>query len=181
LEAEHQRIDQSYKLRNKLAIFPWMEKWDSASFRFFLIDALNQSIDKTEVFVPIFSYYELNNKYNTKVIESLMTEYPAGTLFTKTSMRAAEPRINFISKLGSELEVDAVFICYSSIKVFKDITGGGGTGSNIKTNIELSLINVRSARNHKRVIKGEFTDTDLRLLMEKSLLELFSEFSKKNE
>jgi hypothetical protein len=53
--------------RFTLAVFPWLMEREGRYHEHYIVDALNRAIDRTELFVPTFSYYDLKEKFNTTV------------------------------------------------------------------------------------------------------------------
>jgi hypothetical protein len=148
---QKERLPQ-YKSRDTLAIFPWVERRQAAIRRIVFIDSLNEAIDITQIFLPTFSYYDLKNKYDTEVIKDLMGQYPAKDLFTKpTFFSNAEPRIDLISQLGGELEVDAVLIGRI------DLDERQGRGRDLfETRYSISIIDIENGENYHLRSREEF-------------------------
>ena len=149
---EQEQFLPQYKSRHKLAIFPWVERRQATLRRPVLIDSLNEAIDITEIFVPMFSYYDLKNKYGTEVIEDLMSQYPAKDLFTKPKFFSnAEPRIDLISQLGGELEVDAVLIGRIDLDERQ-----GKINDFFEARYNISIIDIESGKNYHLSSREQF-------------------------
>lgn len=152
IRPEQEQLLPQYKSRHKLAIFPWVERRQATIRRAAFIESLNEAIDITEIFVPMFSYYDLKNKYGTEVIKDLMGQYPAKDLFTKPKFFSnAEPRIDLISQLGGELEVDAVLVGRIDLDERR-----GRINDFFETRYSLSIIDIESGKNYHLSGRDEF-------------------------
>ena len=152
IRPEQEQLQPQYTSRHKLAIFPWVERRQATLRRPVLIDSLNEAIEITEIFVPMFSYYHLNNKYGTEGIKDLMGQYPAKDLFTKPKFFSnAEPRIDLISQLGGELEVDAVLIGRIELDERQ-----GRINDFFEARYSISIIDIASGKNYHLSSREEF-------------------------
>ena len=145
LGEEQERIASKYTSRYKLAIFPWVEKSETVTYRGFFKVALNKAIEDTEVFVPLFSYYDLKNKFSTRTIKDVMVDYPAKDLYNRPKMFSKiEPKVDLISRLGKELQVDAVLVGRLDIR----ISYSGRTESDYMTIFSASIVDIDSKRKY---------------------------------
>jgi ketosteroid isomerase-like protein len=148
--------------RFTLAVFPWLMEREGRYSKRYIVDGLNRVIDKTELFVPTFSYYDLKTKFNTMSLrDGVLSDAVIEKLWIAkgSSPSGHDPSIDTICQLGKQLEVDAVLMYYvnlsreevnhlfssaTSSRRERDLLGTGG-------NIGVFLVDVH---NKKRYFDG---------------------------
>jgi hypothetical protein len=74
-----------------------------------IIGSISHTIDETQLFNPVVSYYEIDKKFNTKLINKDIPEidsvWKKNTFFSNY-----KPNIDVISKIGLQMNVDAVLM-----------------------------------------------------------------------
>ena len=100
---------------NKLAIFPLklvLHPQVSRPREFFMsiiIGSISHTIDETQLFNPVVSYYEIDKKFNTKLINKNIPGIDS-VWKKNTFLSNYKPNIDVISKIGLQMNVDAVLM-----------------------------------------------------------------------
>ena len=97
----------------KLAIFPWRLDFQRTYSRGFvmsiIIPSLNNTIDETKLFTPLFSYYEIDEEFSSKMISKDILGIDS-VWEKKSFFSNYKPNINIISEIGKQLNIDAVLM-----------------------------------------------------------------------
>jgi hypothetical protein len=102
-----------------LAILPWRLELDSFRLRrsrefwmSIVIEALSGIVDKNNLFIPLFSCYELDETFDTKMISNdiLKNDITDSLWGKKKFFSSFEPNIDLVSQIGRQLKVDAVLM-----------------------------------------------------------------------
>ncbi len=173
LKEEHHRVVPQYEERYTLAVFPWVERRQAGIHRAVVLSALNQAIDVTQVFLPLYSYYDLKNEYGTSVIDNLMANYPAKELFTKPKFFSnAEPKIDLISQLGGELDVDAVLLGRVDIS-----ESHGRTSPLLEARYSMSIVDIVSKKQYSLRLRETVSSFyDLNTFFDSAFKRLFRQY-----
>jgi hypothetical protein len=106
----------------RLAILPWSLKLgvrvgntDKEFWTSNITKALSETIDKSDLFITLFSYYELETQYNTQIINSEILGRDITDNLWKGKFLSSKLNINLASQVGTKLEVDAVLLYDVSI------------------------------------------------------------------
>jgi ketosteroid isomerase-like protein len=104
--------------RFMLAVFPWLMEREGKYHERYIVEALNKAIDKTDLFVPAFSYYDLKGKFNTMSLRGgVLSDAVIEKLWVAkgSSPSGHEPSIDTICQVGKQLKVDAVLMYYVNL------------------------------------------------------------------
>lgn len=78
------------------------------------VESLNKVLANNQNFIPLYSYYELNKKFNYKRFDSeILKEIEEDQLWVKDRFFDKESKlnINYTIQIGKKLNVDVVYIC----------------------------------------------------------------------
>jgi hypothetical protein len=104
--------------RFTLAVFPWLMEREGKYSKHYIVDALNRAIERTELFIPTFSSYDLKKKFNAMSLrDGVLSDAVIEKLWVAkgSSPSGHEPSIDTICQLGKQLEVDAVLMYYVNL------------------------------------------------------------------
>ncbi len=98
--------------RYKLAVFPWRLRGSAIFFKDNVLDSLKKAIENADLFDPVFSYYDLGKKYETKAISnSLINDRIVDEMWIKRGFWSkSKLNTDLIYEIGAKLNVDVVLL-----------------------------------------------------------------------
>ena len=111
---EEQAIQTETGQKIKVAILPWRFDGEAAKKNSVAMGVFQQIFSTNKLFVPVYSFYEMDPKFGVWAIsKSLMSEKVKKNLWTKGGLFSSpKPNINLACKIGEQLAVDVVFMCF---------------------------------------------------------------------
>jgi hypothetical protein len=76
------------------------------------MDNILRVINETQLFVPVYSVYELKNKYGTRLLtEAQIPKETRDKIWAKSGIHSPELDVDLAIRLGKQLSVDAILVC----------------------------------------------------------------------
>jgi hypothetical protein len=94
-----------------LAVLPW-ELTELTRYRDLCFMALKDAIRQNESYVPVYSHYDIGRDLNkNKIYRSVINNTTMNNLWTKKGFLShLTPNVDFLCKLGKQLQVDAILV-----------------------------------------------------------------------
>jgi hypothetical protein len=157
----------------KLAIFPWklvnFRIYDSEiSIRAENEYALKKAIKADKIFIPEFSYYELNKVKTEKISDEILNKTILENLWIKKNTSSSfTPNVDLICNIGKKLHVDAVLTYYIYV---------GSIYSNV--DVDAFLININTRKIYHERSSGQSYPYNVTLEFQMATNKVYDDYKK---
>lgn len=157
-----------------LAIFPWKHEGAADYWKWVVIESLKELLTDTELFEPIYSYYDLGIRIKTRKLtnKNMIVSNNINVInkiwFKKSFMADLEPRIDLVCEIGKQLQVDAVLIYHIEVHPADPPNGS----------ISIFLINVKTGKMYHARDQVSCFDDDGYKMSKDITKKIFSHFIK---